>query len=110
MRQPSPETFLALKLADIALSKSEIHGYQPLAMTACRVVSIAKSYRKLVKHGCNYPLTGRQDKRLESLQRRADDLLHPYGLELAHPWGLCMYAIPLGSDGMHGESNCTFLA
>lgn len=99
MKEPHNATLLALALADIAHAKGEVHGLYPLAMIATRVVALAQSYRKLTEHGCNYPLTDRQEKRRDSLQRRADDLLRVYGLEMAHPWGLCMYAVPIGSDG-----------
>jgi hypothetical protein len=55
-------------------------------------------------------LTSRQEKRLESLRKRANDMLRPYGLKLDNPWGLCCYACPIVSDDRLSESNCTFLA
>jgi hypothetical protein len=109
MKSPAPATILALHLANIALAKHEIHGIEPIAWTATRIVTIAIAVRKLVEHGCNVELTIRQEKRLESLRKRADALLQPYGLELANPWGLCHYACPIGHDG-RSESSCTFLA
>ncbi len=110
MKSPAPATILALHLANIASANGEIHGIEPIAWTATRVVSIAIAVRRLVEAGCNAELTTRQEKRLESLRKRADELLRPYGLELANPWGLCHYACPLQHNGRLRESDCTFLA
>ena len=109
MKSPAPATILALHLANIALAKGEVHDIGPLAQTATRVVSIAIATRRLVEHSCNVELSARQEKLLESLRQRADDLLRPYGLELCHPWGLCHYACPIDQDGL-SESSCVFLA
>jgi hypothetical protein len=109
MKYPAPATILALHLANIASAKGEIHGIAPLANIATRVATIAGQVRRLVEHSCNVELTSRPEKRLESLRKRADALLQPYGLELANPWGLCHYACPIGHDG-GSESACIFLA
>jgi hypothetical protein len=73
-------------------------------------VTIATQIRRLVEAGCNAELTSRQSKRLDSLRKRADETLRPYGLKLDNPWGLCHYACPIVSDDRLSESACTFLA
>lgn len=114
MKSPSSATILACRLAVIRpLPPGEYdgpHAARCLATLSTRVASIASAVRKLVEHGCNVELSARQRKRLDSLRKRADDLLHPYGLKLDNPWGLCHYACPIDGGDRLSESDCIFLA
>lgn len=116
MKSPHPSTTLALVLKERAPRGAKpLAGQAPeyhdgkLAIDATRVVTIARSVRALVERSCNAELTARDDRRLASLRKRADDLLHPYNLKLRNPWGLCFYAVPLDHDDC-SETGCTFLA
>ena len=112
MKSPTPATILALVLSDYAhthaVDASNRHNGK-LAHDATRAVAIAGQIRRLVEAGCNAELNPRQSKRLDSLRKRADDILRPYGLNLDNPWGLCHYACPIGQDG-RSVSSCVFLA
>lgn len=112
MKSPARATILALVLSDYARTHAADAAQRDsgsIASDATRAVAIAAQVRRLVEHSCNVELTSRQEKRLESLRRRADELLKPYGLCLANPWGLCFYATPIDHDGC-SETGCTFLA
>jgi hypothetical protein len=113
MKNPAPATILALKLADYAHTHAvdAVHRHNgKLALDATRAVAIAAQVRWLVEAGCNAELTDRQSKRLDSLRKRANEILLPYTMKLDNPWGLCHYAVPLVSDDRLSESDCTFLA
>jgi hypothetical protein len=108
MKNPNPETMLTLALCEIRQRRAECIGTS-VACDATRAVALAQQVRRLVESSCNVELTSRQDKRLESLKARADDVLRIYGLKLDNPWGLCFYAVPVGHDG-RTQHTCTFLA
>jgi len=108
MKIPHPSTTLALVLKDRAAHAPEYHD-DKLTIDATRIVTVARSVRALVERSCNAELTAREDNRLASLRKRADDLLHPYSLKLRNPWGLCFYAVPLDHDDC-SETGCTFLS
>jgi hypothetical protein len=69
---------------------------------------MARSYRRLNETSCNRALTSIEERKMQSLQERADALLLPYGLRMDHPWGLCMYALPI--DGAVSSSSATVIA
>jgi hypothetical protein len=96
MKQPSPESVLTEKLCSIDYTLTTSPGCAPVVAT--RVCALARTYRKLNETRCNRELTDRETHKMESTQRRADDLLRPYGLCMDHPYGLVMYALPIGND------------
>jgi len=112
MRQPSPETILALALRSAATARGGSVSTlcdSRLALDATRVVALAKRDRRLGELSCNQELTPRQEKDRDSVQMRANTLLAVYGLKMGNPWGLCRYAMPIDSDGC-SSSNTIFLA
>lgn len=109
---PSSSTILALALSDYVHTHAVDVSYRQngkIAYDATLVVTIAASVRRIVELACNTELTSRQEKRKESLRKRANAILLHYGLKLDNPWGLCHYACPIGHDG-GSESSCIFLA
>jgi hypothetical protein len=107
MKQPSHECTLTEKLCIIDYSLPTSPG--SAAVVATRVCALARTYRKLNVARCNRELTDRETHKMESVQRRADDLLRPYGLCMDHPYGLCMYALPIGND-CRSSSQMTVIA
>lgn len=112
MRQPSPETILALAMRSFTTARggaiSTLLDHR-LALDATRVVALAKRDRRLGELSCNQELTPRQEKDRDSVQMRANTLLAVYGMKMDNPWGLCRYAMPIGSDGC-SSSDAIFLA
>lgn len=113
MRQVPPVAILSARLQSmwerINPDMQPADSWNTTALTATRVVSIATAVRRLVEHSCNVELTSRQEKRFESLCKRANDLLYHYGMRLDNPWGSRFYAVPLSHD-RSSKSNCTLLA
>lgn len=107
MKDPLPETCLADKLTRLDCASVKPLGCSPVVAT--RVCALARIVRNLIEASCNYELSSRQQSRLASARRRADELLKPYGLMLDNPWGLCQYALPIGADGST-RNEATFLA
>jgi hypothetical protein len=56
---------------------------------------MARSYRRLNETSCNRALTPTEERKMQSIQERADALLLPYGLRMGHPGGLYMCALPI---------------
>jgi hypothetical protein len=107
MKQPSHECTLTEELCSIDYSLPTSPGCAPVVAT--RVCALARTYRKLNETQCNRELTDRETHKMESVQRRADDLLRPYGLCMGNPYGLVMYALPIGSY-CHSSSQMTVIA
>lgn len=113
MKDPTPETRLACRLMAImacgprpahvqfaaSFSANDGRLENCAAMDATRVVSLARTVRRITEAGCNRNTTPAEDRRQQRAQARADTLLRPYGLRLDHPRGLVMYAMPIDSDG-----------
>jgi hypothetical protein len=106
MKQPSHECLLTAELCRIEHTLPNSPGYAPVVAT--RVCALARSYRRLNETSCNRDLTSIEERKMQSLQERADALLLPYGLRMDHPWGLCMYALPI--DGAVSSSSATVIA
>ncbi len=101
MKDPAPETRLACRLmcilsATINLSDADERA---VASAATRVCALARTVRRLNEQACNRELTNREAAKLTSAGLRACEILKPYGLEIGNPYGLVMYAMPIGSDG-----------
>lgn len=67
-----------------------IHAYRDLK-------PIAKSLHKLGEIDCNYGLTPRQEKRMENLLVKANNIAHGIGLKVYHksdPRGASLYLVP----------------
>lgn len=106
MKQPSHECLLTAELCRIDHTLTKPPGYAPVVAT--RVCALARSYRRLNETSCNRVLTATEESKMHSLQERADALLLPYGLRMDHPFGLCMYALPI--DGAVSSSSATVIA
>jgi hypothetical protein len=107
MKAPTNETCLSAVLAIIGHTLPQSPGCAPVVAT--RVCALARSYRRLNEARCNRELSALEDRKMESLAKRADALLAPYGLTMDNPWGLCMYAMPIGADGT-SHRQCMVLA
>lgn len=62
---------------------------------------IAKSLHKLDEYACNYGLTPRQEKRLERLEKLAEDIAHEMGFKSYHqgdPRGASLYLLDKKTD------------
>lgn len=97
MKDPTYESCLSAMLAIIGHAMPKSPGCAPVVAT--RVCALARSYRRLNEARCNRELSAQEERKMESLAKRADALLAPYGLKMDNPWGLCMYALPINSDG-----------
>ena len=63
---------------------------------------IAHSLHRLDENACNYGLTSRQEKRVEKLEKRADDIANSIGLFTYHqgdPRGCSLYLVTKDMDG-----------
>jgi hypothetical protein len=92
MKYPSHECLLTAELCRIDHTLTKPPGCAPVVAT--RVCALARSYRRLNEARCNRELRVAEQRKMQSLQERADALLLPYGLCMGHPGGLCMYALP----------------
>jgi hypothetical protein len=111
----STATILALTLSANLPAKDQPlarrHAVACLARLAETVVKYAERYRRLTEQACNQELTPRQETARDKAGEGADSLLRPYGYRIGHPWGLCVYAIPLDRDSDRlSESDCILLA
>lgn len=106
MKHPSHECLLTAELCRIEHTLPNSPACAPVVAT--RVCAMARSYRRLNETSCNRALTSIEERKMQSLQERADALLLPYGLRMDHPWGLCMYALPI--DGAVSSSSATVIA
>ena len=96
MKDPTPESCMSAKLAIIGHNMPQSPGCA--LVVATRVCALARSYRRLNEAGCNRQLTDREEAKKDSLMKRAEALLNPYGLTLDRPYGLCMYVGPIGKE------------
>jgi hypothetical protein len=106
MKHPSHECLLTAELCRIEHTLPNSPACAPVVAT--RVCAMARSYRRLNETSCNRALTHTEERKMQSLQERAGALLLPYGLRMGHPWGLCMYALPI--DGAVSSSSATVIA
>ncbi len=93
MKHPSHECLLTAELCRIDHTLTKSPGCAPVVAT--RVCAMAWSYRRLNETSCNRDLTAIEERKMRSLQERADALLLPYGLRMGHPGGLYMCALPI---------------
>ena len=106
MKYPSHECLLTAELCRIDHTLTKPPGCAPVVAT--RVCALARSYRRLNETSCNRDLTSMEESKMKSLQERGDALLLPYGLRMGHPFGLCMYALPI--DGAVSSSSAMLIA
>lgn len=101
MKTPETVTILAVRLAAHVLNPAIVSTrlISDVPWDATRVVALAKRYRRLNEAACSRELTKREESAKASAGRRANERLAPYGMEMGNPYGLCMYAMPIGSDG-----------
>jgi hypothetical protein len=106
MKHPSHECLLTAELSRIDHTLPKPPGCAPVVAT--RVCALARSYRRLNEALRARALAPAEERKMQSLQGRADALLRPYGLRMGHPMGLYMCALPI--DGAVSSAPAMVLA